>query len=166
MAGIRRIKNDDIEDLTIKYILNQLVTPEIRHVLFDDVWGYNDIKALIFNSSTRIYGIFAEGKPEPLGAVFFTGVIPYRDCYLYGVIFDKDKRKQGTISQIYEKIKNDIIKRDLVSSFSANIIGNNPASVHILEKIGFKKIGIKKKSIESGGKSKDLHLYYLLLEEE
>lgn len=166
MAGIKRIKNDDLEDLTIKYILSRLVAPEVRQVLFDDIWGYGDMKALIFNSNTRIYGIFAEGKPEPVGVVFFTGVIAYRDCYLYAVVFEKEKRKKGVINQVYEKIKSDIIKRDLVSSFSANVVGNNLASVHILEKLGFKKIGTKKKGIVSGGKSKDLHFYYLLLEEE
>lgn len=166
MPGIRRIKNLDKEDLTMKFIINELLKPEIRQALFDDIWGIESIGMLMQSHLTRIYGVFAEGKPEPIGIVFFTNVFAYRDVNLYAVVFDKSKRNQGVMNEVCPKIKNDFIKRELPHSVSAYVIGKNPVSEHFLEKLGFEKLAVKKKSIISNGKYKDKTEYYLLLEKE
>ena len=164
MAGIKLITKDSYP--TINYIINELLKPDIRRVLFDDIMGISEISRLLFDGNTLIYGIFEKGLPEPFGVVFFTGVVPYRDCYLYGAVFSKEDRNQGKITEIYERIKEDITGRFFVSSVTANVIGKNLASTKTLEKVGFKKIGVKPQAIMVGGKKKDLTIYYLLLADE
>lgn len=164
MAGIRLIKKDSY--VTINYIVNELLKPEIRKVLFDDALGGGDISNLLNATTTKIYGIFSKGLPEPAGVVIFTGVWPYRDCTLYSAIFNKENRKKGMITEVYEQIKKDIIERFAVHSVTAQTVGNNIASVKALEKIGFERIGVKKKAIYSNGKYQDITIFYVLLAEE
>jgi len=162
MAGIRLIKSDSY--VTINYIVNELLKPNIRKVLFDDALGGGDISLLLNANTTKIYGIFSRGLPEPAGVVFFTGVWPYRDCTVYSAIFDKENRKKGMITEVYEQIKKDIIERFAVHSVTAQTVGNNVASMKTLEMMGFKKIGVKPKSIYSDGKYKDITIFHVLLD--
>ena len=166
MAGIKRITKDKDNSVTINYIVNQLLKPEIRKVLFDDALGGGDISNLLNATTTKIYGIFHKGLPEPAGVVIFVGVWPYRDCTIYSAIFDKENRKKGMITEVYEQIKKDIIARYAVHSVTAQVVGNNIAPMKALEKIGFKKIGTKPKAIFVEGKYKDVTTFYVLLAEE
>ena len=164
MAGIRRITPEKDGSTTINYIVNELLRPDIRKALFDDALGGGDISNLLNAPTTKIYGIFSKGLPEPAGVVFFVGVWPYRDTTVYSAIFDKENRKKGMITEVYEQIKKDIMERYAVHSVTAQTVGNNLASMKTLEKIGFEKIGVKKKGIFSEGKYKDITIFYMLLD--
>ena len=162
MPGIKLLKKDNY--VTLNYVVNQLLRPELKKVLFDDYMGISEITTLIYSVSTVVYGLFHKGLPEPCGVVFFTGVVPYRDTFLYSAVFDAEDRKKGIINEIIPQVKNDIQKRFAVHSVSANIIGNNSASKHILEKMGFEKVGIKKNYIMINGDYRDLQEYYMILD--
>jgi len=164
MAGIKRITKD--KTTTIDYIVNELLKPDIKNVLFDDIVGGGNISDLLYTNGTKIYGIFSQGKPEPAGVVFFVGVFPYRDCSVYSAIFDKENRKKGMLTEVYEQIKKDMIDRHAIHSVTAQTVGNNIASMKTLEKIGFKKIGVKPKAIMVDGKYQDLTIYYMVREED
>ncbi|GAH68544.1 unnamed protein product, partial [marine sediment metagenome] len=153
MAGIRFVESSNYT--LINFIVNQLLRPEIKKVLFDDIMGISEIARLMYNPTTMIYSIHEKGKPEPIGVVFFVRAIPYRDCGLFGAIFDKEKRQQGTMTEIYERVMKDAIERWQPSSATANVVGKNLASMKMLEKIGFKKIGVKSGGIMVDGKYKD-----------
>ena len=71
----------------------------------------------------------------------------------------------GMMTEIYERVMKDAIERWRPNSATANVIGRNLASMKILEKIGFKKIGVKPKGIMVNGKYRDLTIYYLTKEE-
>ena len=170
MPGIKLL--DKTQVITIQYILNELLKPDIHQLLFDDYYGYGEIGLLLMDPRTVVYGVFEQGRPEPVGVVFFVGMIPYRDCILYSAVFDPDKRRQGKMTaapegklSVAERIKQDMIQRYHIHSCSAQAIEGNEASVHILEKLGFKKIGTKEKCVFTGGQYKDVHQYYLLLGE-
>ncbi|GAH71207.1 unnamed protein product [marine sediment metagenome] len=135
MAGIKFIESNNYT--LINFIVNQLLRPEIRKVLFDDIMGLSEVARLMYSPTTMIYSIHEKGKPEPIGVVFFAAAVPYRDCLLYGAIFEKEKRKQGMATEIYEKIMKDAIERWRPSSATANVIGRNLASIKILEKDRF-----------------------------
>jgi RimJ/RimL family protein N-acetyltransferase len=162
MAGIKRIEKDST--VTIDYIVDRLLRPDIRKALFDDALGAGDISMLLNATTTKIYGIFSRGLPEPAGVVIFTGVWPYRDCTVYSAIFDKENRKKGMITEVYEQIKKDIIERHAIHSVTAQTVGNNIASMKTLEMMGFKKVGVKPKAIFSDGKYKDITIFYVLLD--
>lgn len=166
MAGIKRLDRDA---RTLNYIVNQLLNPEIRQVLFDDVVGRSELVGLIFDPHTVVYGVFEKGVAVPIGVIFFAGVVPYRDCILYAVIFDKKNRTQGKLTTpmkngktICEIVKNDVVDRFGINSATSYVIGKNPVSEHLLGKLGFKKIGVKPQAIVSGGKHRDLSIYYYL----
>lgn len=168
MAGVKLLNNNVPKgtDIKINRIVNCLTDiPDIRHSFFDDNWGREAIEALLYSPRTMVYGIFHEGKPETIGTVFFTGVFPFRNCYLYAAIFDKKDRTQGKMKDVCEKIKLDITLRKSPSSFTACVIGNNPASSHFLEKLEFKKKHTFEKFVVSNGKRKDVTFYYMINEE-
>ena len=162
MPGIKFLSKDNY--VTLNYVINQLLKPELKKALFDDYMGISEITAIIYSGNTAVYGVFHKGLPEPCGVMFFTGVVPYRDCYLYSCIFDKEDRKKGIINEIIPKVKNDIQKRFAIHSVSANIIGKNDASKYILEKMGFKKVGVKSDYLMINGDYKDLQEYYMILD--
>lgn len=162
MAGIGFLENKD--QATINYIVNELLKPENKSVLFDDYLGFSEIAYLMYDKSTAIYAFYEKGKPEPIGVVFFTGVIPYRNTVLYACVFDKKNRNKGIIQDWAEKIQFDLVKRFAVHSVSSNVIDKNEVSAHLLEKLGFEKIGTKKSLLMTKGKYRDLIEYYLLLE--
>lgn len=159
MAGITFIKKDNY--FVIDYIINRLLEPDIKKVLFDDVVGIQELRSVFYNPATVIYAIRHEGKPEPIGTVFFCGVVPYRDSFLYAIIFDKQNRLKGKLTECIEKIKKDIIARFSIHSCTASIIGKNEITEHMLEKLGFKKVGEKKEAVHSGGKYRDITIYQL-----
>jgi len=162
MAGIKLLKKTP---QNLNYIVNHLVNPDAKKYLFDDFYGYTEISSVLYSPVTFIYGIFSKGEPEPKGAVFFTSAIPYRSADLYGIIFDKSLRGKGLIKEVTEKIENDIRRRIHLKSVSASIIGKNDAVEHILGELGFEKIGVKKKYIVTGGKYKDVNIYYKVFKE-
>ncbi|GAH63843.1 unnamed protein product [marine sediment metagenome] len=163
MAGIRFVETSNYT--LINFIINQILRPEIKKVLFDDIMGLSEIARLMYNPTTMIYSIHEKGKPEPIGVVFFVHAIPYRNCDLFGAIFDKEKRQQGTMTEIYERVMKDAITRWQPSSATANVVGRNLASMKMLEKMGFKKIGVKPRGIMVEGRYKDLSIFYITEEE-
>lgn len=163
MAGIRFLDKQD-DEVTLNFIANKLIDPEIKKAFFDDIFGVDDIYYLLNFRFTKIYAIHEKGLPEPMGIVMFTNCVPYRDCTMLAVIFDKKDRKKGHINAHYEKIRKDMMKRFSPHSCTSYIIGKNPASEHMLKKLGFKKIGTKEKYKRINGKYEDFTEYYLLLE--
>jgi len=164
MAGIKRITKD--KTTTIDYIVNELLKPEIKNVLFDDIVGGGNISDLLYTNGTKLYGIFSQGKPEPAGVVFFVGVFPYRICTVYSAIFDKENRKKGMLTEVYEQIKKDMIDRHAIHGVTAEVVGNSIAPMKALEMIGFKKIGVKPKAIMVDGKYEDVTIFYMFRTEE
>jgi RimJ/RimL family protein N-acetyltransferase len=171
MAGIRYL--DKSNWVTINYIINELLKPEVHQVLFDDFWGIGEIAGLMYSLQTVIYSIHEKGKPEPIGCVYFSNVIPYRDCTLSAVIFDPEKRNKGIMTKsdqdklaLVKIIENDMRKRFSIHSCTSYVTGDNEGSKRLLERLGFEKLGVKKRVIFSGGEYKDITIYYRLLEGE
>jgi len=162
MAGIKFLEKNMIQ---VNYIINQLLAPEIHQRVFDDSVGINEIVLQLYDMRTIIYGIFEQGKPEPIGAVWFDNVMPYRNATLSAVIFDPKNRAQHKLSPLFEKIKFDIIKRYSIHSFSSYVILPNETSEAILGKLGFKKVGLKEKYVFANGQYRDVALYYRLATE-
>ena len=165
MAGIKLLEKGDNGSTTINYIVNELLKPEIRKVMFDDALGGGDISNLLNATTTKIYGIFHKGLPEPAGVMFFVGVWQHRSATLYSCIFSKENRKKGLLNDVIPQIKKDIKDRHAIHSVVAHVVGKNDASSHILEKMGFEKVGVKPEFIFSDGKYKSVTEYYLILED-
>lgn len=163
MAGFTFLK--DKVPSTVNYIINELLKPENKNALFDDYLGITEVSILMYDGRTAIYPFFEKGRPEPIGIVFFTGITHYRSAVLYACMFDKKHRNQGIIKQWADKIKFDFIKRFAIHSVISYVIDKNPVSEHLLEKMGFKKIGVRKEAIMVKGKYRDLTEYYMIIKE-
>jgi len=163
MAGITLLEKNSVQ---VNYIINQFFRPELHQKFFDDSWGLTELSLHFYDPRTVIYGIMEQGKPTPIGIVYFLGVVPYRDCTVSAVIFDEANRNQDKVTGLIEKVKTDFTKRFSPHSVSSYIIGENPVSQHILEKLGFTKIGVRPRWIYAGGDYKDVSMYYLLLEDK
>lgn len=165
MAGIRFLdKFENRYDVTLNFIAHNLLEPEVKKAFFDDIFGFDDILYLCNLPYTHIYSIHHQGLPEPIGIVMFTNCMSQRDCTLWAVIFDKKNRKKGYMAANYEKVKKDMMRRFSPHSCTSYVLGKNPASEHILKKLGFKKIGTKEKYRKVNGKYVDLTEYYQLME--
>lgn len=160
MAGIKLLEKNSV---TLNYVVNELLKPDLRQVIFDDACGGMEIGALLYDPFTVVYGIMEGGKPEPIGVVYFSGVMPYRTATVSAAIFNSAKRDKGIITAQVEKIKADMIRRYATHSIKAAVTGDNEGSKKLLERIGFKKVGVMPEAIMADGKYQDLTLYYLLL---
>ena len=163
MAGIKLL---DKTPQNLNFIVNELLKPEVKNKLFDDVYGQVELGMVFGDPRTAIYGIFEKGLPKPIGVVFFVGIIPYRNCFLYAAIFDKDNRKKGKMSSVMKIIEEDMIKRFAIHTVTTYVIGKNPASEASLKKMGFSKLGTRKEAIVVNGAYKDLTTYFRLLKDE
>ncbi len=163
MAGIRLI--DKQSTITMNFIINALLFPEIRVKLFDDFVGIQEIEAMLYHVRTVIYGVFEQGKPEPIGVVYFHGTLPYRGCTLTAVIFDPEKRKKKKMGEVAPIIKKDFIRRFQIHTITTYVIDPNEASESFLVKLGFEKTGMMKKEVMAGGEYRDVHIYHLLVED-
>lgn len=147
----------------LNFIINELLAPEIRHTLFDDVYGYQEITSILYAPSTVVFGIFNKGHPDPIGTIILTGALPFRNAYIYVAIFEKENRNKKVLHSIIEDLKKEITKNFRLSSITAHVIGENLTSEHLLDKMEFKKIGTKEKAIVTFGEYRDIHIYYKLL---
>jgi RimJ/RimL family protein N-acetyltransferase len=150
----------------INLIIADLLKPQNRVLLFSDWWGQAELASLLYSPSTVIYGIFEkEGKPEPLGLVFFSNVAPFHDCSLWAIFFDAKDRNPEIARELYNSIKPDLLSRYHVHSISTKVIGDNPAYKEMLEAVGFERVGVYKRCIPNGGDYKDVTIYHHLMED-
>jgi RimJ/RimL family protein N-acetyltransferase len=159
MAGIRLL---DKSQVTINYIINELLKPEIHKLLFDDMEGITEISLLLYDPRTVIYGIFSKGKPEPAGVVYFAYTVPYRNAVLCAVIFDPNNRNKDMISSVMEIIKKDFLYRYSPHTVISYITGENKVSEHMLEKLSFKLIGIRTDGIFADGRYQNVKIYQFI----
>jgi len=108
MAGITLLEKNSVQ---VNYIINQFFRPELHQKFFDDSWGLTELSLHFYDPRTVIYGIMEQGKPTPIGIVYFLGVVPYRDCTVSAVIFDEANRNQDKVTGLIEKVKTDFTKR-------------------------------------------------------
>lgn len=148
----------------VDYIVDKLTDPRNKRLIFDDNWGWKEIQGALHHPQTVLYAVRERGLEEPVAVVFFTNAMPYRDCVLWSCVFDKKDRNQGKISAVADDIKKDLIARVRPHSVSAFTAHGNDHSAHLLEKMGFEKVGKKRKYIRMDGVYRDITIWYLLLE--
>jgi len=163
MAGIKQFLDKRPE--FINFVMNELLNPEIRHKFFDDMAGWQDVTMLLLDPLTIVYGVFEKGHPVPIGCVFLTEVKPYRGCVLNAVIFKPENRNAKKMQSVVEMVRGDLISRWNLRFVEARVIEGNAEAVHILEKVGFKKVGSKPDNMVVNGKYVTVEEFYLMLDD-
>lgn len=159
----------NINELTIKkseilyHLVNKLLLPEIKSQLFDDRYGYTEIFNLLANPSTIIYLLQEENAV--IGIIFFTNLIPGRDAIVNACIFEKEYRGKGKILEIYKQITRSVKEKYFLESCETYVREDNIVSQKLLEKIGFKEVGIRRKKNLMEGEMRNLKIYDIIREE-
>jgi ribosomal-protein-alanine N-acetyltransferase len=85
----------------------------------------------------------------------------YRKTPLLGYWISPAHRDKGIITEAVELITNYAFTHLDIICIQANTLGNNPASMRVLEKAGFTKQGVLPRSVIKGDEILDEHLYTL-----
>lgn len=160
MAGIKLLEKKPEH---LNFVINELLKPDIRAAMFDDMWGMNDIAIMLYDPITLVYGIFEKGHPVPVGCIIVENLRPFRGCEIHAAIFKSENRNGKRIQAIAKLIKGDLMLKWNVHYAQARVMATNEITKHLLEKLGFTKVGTKPGNIVSGGKYVDVDEYYLVL---
>ena len=107
---------------------------------FDSFWTEGILKSELENPNSRY--IVAKQDNEIVG---FAGIwISVDDVHITNIVTRKDKRNQGIGSLLLEKLIN-LAKETKLASLTLEVNENNSSAIHLYEKFGFSKLGIRKK---------------------
>ena len=131
-----------------KYILAQYLKESAK-----DIYTLKQLRLIIQNE-----------KQEPVGAVDLFDFEPYHLRAGVGIlIHNKNDRKQGYASDSLMALSNYALNILGLKQLYANISADNPASIQLFEKAGFKKAGLKKDWLNTPAGWKDEILFQKML---
>jgi RimJ/RimL family protein N-acetyltransferase len=161
MAGIKLLEK---KPGNLDFIINELLKPGVKELLYDDSIGMVEISLSMFDPFTMVYGIFERGHPIPIGTIILDGVRPFRGCEIHAVIFKPENRNAKKMQSVAAMLKQDLLLRWNLHFAEARVLATNVAAGHLLEKLGMVKIGTKPGNVVSAGKYEDVDEYYVVLD--
>ena len=107
---------------------------------FDDFWNYNILKEELESSNSK-YIIAKTNDGEIIG---FAGIkIILDNADIMNIVVKKSWRNQGVGNLLLSNLIS-ICKISNLSSLSLEVNEDNLPAIHLYEKVGFKKIGLRK----------------------
>lgn len=110
------------------------------------------------------FGVFLKNDNKKIiGTVAFMNIIygPFLSCYL-GYRTDEHENGKGYTTEAVKKGLEYVFNELNLHRVEANIVPYNPASIRVVEKLGFKLEGRSEKYLQINGKWED-HLHYVML---
>ena len=160
MAGIKML---DKRPGNLDFIMNELIKPDIRPMMFDDSIGLAEVSLMFFDPFCVVYGIFEKGHPIPIGTIILEGIRPFRGCEIHAAIFRPENRNVKKMQTVAGLLKQDLLLRWNLHYAEARVVSSNKAACHLLEKLGMTKVGTKQGNIVSTGQYVDVDEYYVVL---
>ena len=106
---------------------------------FDDFWTFNILKKELESENSKY--IVAKSDNEIIG---FAGIKVMADeCDIMNIVVKKDYRNKG-VGLILLKHLINISEKLNMNCINLEVNENNLPAIHLYEKVGFKKIGIRK----------------------
>jgi RimJ/RimL family protein N-acetyltransferase len=158
------VKKIPANDRLIMHITQRLLAPEVKPLLFDDFMGFAETYSLLGHPRTLVFGIFRDGLTYPLGTVFFTGIVPYRNANMYAVIFDAQYRGKKILQKVLDDVKKQLLDTYPLSSIETQVLKDNESSIHLLTKNKFKKLGSRADALVINGEPREVIYFYRILE--
>ena len=131
------LKKIDIQEMS----LNDL--EKIKDILisdFDDFWNYNILKDELESPNSK-YIIAKTNDGEIIGFAGIKIIIDTAD--VMNIVVKKSWRNQGVGNLLLSNLIS-ICKISNLSSLSLEVNEDNLPAIHLYEKVGFKKIGLRK----------------------
>ena len=107
---------------------------------FDDFWNYNILKEELESSNSK-YIIAKTNDGEIIGFAGIKIIVDTAD--IMNIVVKKSWRKQGVGNLLLSNLIS-ICKISNLSSLSLEVNEDNLPAIHLYEKVGFKKIGLRK----------------------
>ena len=131
------LKKIDIHEMSLKDLEN------IKDILisdFDDFWNYNILKDELESPNSK-YIIAKTNDGEIIG---FAGIkIIINTADIMNIVVKKSWRNQGVGNLLLNNLVY-LCKKLNLSSLSLEVNEDNQSAIHLYEKFGFKRIGLRK----------------------
>ena len=117
------------------------------------------ISSKFFNSQ-NIY-FFEKNAPfTVIGTVSFREIRrgPYASC-VFGYKMDQEHRRKGYCYEALKPIIDLVAEEFSLHRIYADVLPDNAASIHLLEKLGFQREGLQRETVFLSGQWRDHYLY-------
>lgn len=146
----------ELENNTDIWEISGTVTPYSKNVLafylenaHRDIYEVKQLRLVISNADNKALGLIDLYDFDPKHKRAGVGV----------VIINEAERNKGIGSEALNLITNYAFSTLELRQLYANILEENKRSIHLFQKLGFVKVGVKKDWISSGGVYKDEVLF-------
>lgn len=159
---LRAIEPSDLEFLyrlendTNVWEISNTITPYSKSVLgryldnsYRDIYDVKQLRLCICTLKDEVVGLVDLFDFDPKNKRVGLGLI----------IASQDKRNQGLGTEVVNLCCNYVFNMLDVHQVHANILEENQASIHLFEKVGFERVGIKKDWVRYNGTFKNEILY-------
>ncbi len=144
---LRALETTDVDKLFIwennpvNWRISQTITPYSRHVLIDYVHSVSDI----FSDKQLRLMIVEKSTDEPIGTVdLYDCDFKNKRTGIGILIAEPEKRGKGFASQVLELLMPYCFDTLAMHQVYCSILSDNPESLALFKKFGFKEVGLKK----------------------
>jgi len=144
---LRALETTDVDKLFIwennrvNWRVSQTISPYSRHVLIDYVNAVSDV----FTDKQLRLIIEEKSSGEAIGTTdIFDCDFKNKRAGIGILLADPEKRGKGLASEVLEELLSYCFSTLSLHQVYCNILLDNEKSIHLFEKFGFKRIGIKK----------------------
>jgi diamine N-acetyltransferase len=142
----------ELENNTGTWEISGTITPYSRNVLkryldnaHRDIYEVKQLRLCICDTSDRAIGLIDLFDFDPKNRRAGVGII----------VLEEKERNKGVGAEAIRLLTGYAFSTLDLRQVYVNVIEGNPASLHLFEKMGFKKVGVKKDWIFSEGNYKD-----------
>lgn len=167
---LRYLKDSDAGPLAEMHRRNrefwQAYTPKRPEAYYTEAYQLKRIRTAAAKrerDEQYTFGIFLAGHDELIGIIELTEVArgPYQSCWL-GYYVDRAHNGRGYTTEAVRLIVDFAFRILKIHSIEAGVMPHNIGSIRVLEKGGFLKEGLSRKSVKINGKWED-HWHFALV---
>jgi ribosomal-protein-alanine N-acetyltransferase len=165
--GVRLLNIEDAKQLYDYKIKNRAFLRPFQPTQSDNSFVYSSVKQSILESMVKSdndklyqFGIFLTENKELIGTITLSNIIrgSFENAYI-GYSLDENEQSKGYMTEAVKLILQLVKEKISLHRIQAATLTENISSIKVLEKCGFKKVGLSKGYLKIDGKWQDHYLY-------
>lgn len=167
MISIRLLEGNDAKDFANLYLKNRenmkTYEPVRREKFYTEEYQRKIIEESEKSDTTYTFGIFINQKL--IGKITIGNIVrgAFQSAYM-GYWIDEDYRNKGYMSQAAKLAVKFGFEELKLHRIEANVMTFNKPSLRVLEKCGFKRIGLARRYLKINGKWEDHYIHQIINE--